>query len=125
MTNQAKKRIVLVGGSALATLIVLAAAQRPTRAQSQSADDAVRFKITSGGRDLYKMAVPLAIGDKASATTAQTVLSNDLALSGFFKVLDPASFLANLAAEQLVINPADWRNVGAEGVVKARATGYG
>jgi len=123
MTTNAKKRIVLVGGSAIATLILLAAAQRPTRAQS--ADDAVRFKITSGGRDLYKIAIPLALGDKANATTAQTVLSNDLALSGFFKVLDPASFLANLQAEQLVINPPDWRNVGAEGVVKTRATAYG
>ena len=102
---------------------MLAAAQRPTRAQS--ADDAVRFKITSGGRDLYKLAIPLPLGDKANATTAETVLSNDLALSGFFKVLDPASYLANLTAEQLTINPPDWRNVGAEGVVKARATAYG
>lgn len=123
MTTNAKKRIVLTVGTACATLIVLAAAQRPTRAQS--ADDAVRFKITSGGRDLYKMAIPLALGDKTNAATAQSVLSNDLALSGFFKVLDPASFLANLQAEQLVINPPDWRNVGAEGVVKARATAYG
>lgn len=123
MTTTQKKRIVITVGTACATLIVLAAAQRPTRAQS--ADDSVRFKITSGGRDLYKMAVPLPLGDKANATTAQQVLSNDLALSGFFKVLDPASFLANLQAEQLVINPPDWRNVGAEGVVKARATAYG
>src|SRR5207302_5998410 len=100
----------------------LAAAQRPTRAQ---ADDTVRFKITAGGTDLYKMAVPLPLGDKGTAKTAQDVLSNDLALSGFFKVIDPAAYLANLAAEQLTINPVDWRNVGASGVVKARATGYG
>jgi TolB protein len=123
MTNTAKKRIVITVGTACATLIVLAAAQRPTRAQS--ADDAVRFKITSAGRDLYKLAIPLPLGDKTNAATAQVVLSNDLALSGFFKVLDPASFLANLQAEQLVINPPDWRNIGAEGVVKARATAYG
>ena len=123
MTTNAKKRIVLTVGTACATLIVMAAAQRPTRAQS--ADDAVRFKVTSGGRDLYKMAIPMPLGDKTSGATAQTVLSNDLALSGFFKVLDPASFLANLQAEQLVINPPDWRNVGAEGVIKARATAYG
>ena len=123
MTTTAKKRIVLTVGTACATLLVLAAAQRPTRAQS--ADDAVRFKITSGGRDLYKIAIPLPLGDKTNAGTAQTVVSNDLALSGFFKVLDPSSFLANLEAEQLVINPPDWRNVGAEGVIKARATAYG
>lgn len=123
MTTREKKRIVLLGSVACATVLVLAAGQRPTRAQS--ADDAVRFKITSGGRDLYKLAIPLALGDKGSAKTAQDVLTNDLALSGFFKVLDPASFLANLQAEQLTINPIDWRNVGAEGVIKARATGYG
>ncbi|MDB4967213.1 MAG: domain protein beta Propeller [Myxococcales bacterium] len=123
MTIETKKRIVLVAGAALSTLLVLAAAQRPIRAQAS--DDTVRFKITAGGTDLYKLAVPLALGDKASAKTAQDVLSNDLALSGFFKVIDPASYLANLAAEQLTINPADWRNVGAAGVIKARATGYG
>lgn len=123
MTTTAKKRIVLAGSFAMAALLVLAAAERPTRAQS--AGDAVRFKITAGGKDLYKLAIPLPLGDKASAKTVEDVLSNDLALSGFFKVLDPASFLANLPAEQLTINPPDWRNVGAEGVIKARATAYG
>jgi TolB protein len=120
---ETRKRIVLVAGAALSTVLVLAAAQRPT--QAQAGDDTVRFKITAGGTDLYKLAVPLALGDKGTAKTAQDVLSNDLALSGFFKVIDPASYLANLAAEQLTINPADWRNVGASGVIKARATGYG
>jgi len=122
-TIDLKRRIVLVAGAALATVLVLAAAQRPTRAEA--GDDTVRFKITAGGTDLYKLAVPPPIGDKANGKTAQDVLSNDLALSGFFKVLDPASFLANLQAEQLTINPADWRNVGAAGVIKARATAYG
>jgi TolB protein len=94
-------------------------------ARAQSADDTVRFKITAGGKDLYKLAVPMPLGDKTAAKNAMDVLSNDLALSGFFKVLDPSAFLANLAAEQLTINPPDWRNVGAEGVIKGRATGYG
>ena len=123
MKATVRKRIVLGAGALMATALVLTFAQRPTRAQS--ADDAVRFKITSGGKDLYKLAIPLPLGDPGTAQTAADVLSNDLALSGYFKVLDPKSFLANLAAEQLVINPPDWRNVGAEGVIKARATGYG
>jgi TolB protein len=123
MTIETKRRIVMLAGAGMAAALVLAAAQRPTRAQS--ADDTVRFKITAGGTDLYKLAVPLPLGDKTNGKTAQDVLSNDLALSGFFKVLDPASFLANLQAEQLTINPQDWRNVGAAGVIKARATGYG
>ena len=33
-------------------------------------------------------------------------------------MLDPQSFTANLAAEGTSIDPASWRNVGAEGVVK-------
>ena len=71
------------------------------------------------------MAVPLPLGDKAAAQTAADVVGNDLALSGFFKVLDRKATLANLQAEGLTINPQDWRNVGAEGVVKSRATPYG
>jgi TolB protein len=105
----------------LAILAVLCAGQ----VYAQSADDAVRFKITAGGKDLYKLAIPLPLGDKGEAKSAQDVLSNDLALAGFFKVLDPAAFLANLDAEQLTINPPDWTNVGAEGVIKGRATAYG
>lgn len=116
MTSLGKLRIVLAG--ALLTLAALPA-------RGQATDNAVRFKITAGGRDLYKLAVPLPLGDSSAAKTVAEVLTNDLALSGYFKVLDPASFLANLAAEQLTINPPDWRNVGAEGVVKARATAYG
>jgi TolB protein len=107
--------------SGLAILAVLCVGH----ARAQSADDAVRFKITAGGRDLYKLAIPLPLGDRATAKSASDVLSNDLALSGFFKVIDPASFLANVQAEQLTINPPDWVNVGAEGVIKARATAYG
>ncbi len=92
---------------------------------AQNSDDPVRFKIQAGGRDLYKIAIPLPIGDKNAAQTEQDVMSNDLALSGFFKVVDPKAYLANLAAEGLTINAQDWRNVGAEGVVKARATPSG
>jgi TolB protein len=39
-----------------------------------------------------------------------------------FKVLDPAGFLADLKAEGLVIDPQKWKDVGAYGVIKYRAT---
>ena len=92
---------------------------------AQPTDDVVRFKIQAGGRDQLKLAMPLPIGDGGAAATLQTVVGNDLALSGFFKILDPKAFLANLAAEGLTIHAQDWKNVGAEGVIKARATPYG
>jgi TolB protein len=121
MTIKTKKRIVAATALTFSVALVLTVAQRPTRAQS----DDVRFKVTAGGKDLYKLAIPLPLGDKAAAQSASDVLGNDLSLSGYFKVLDPASYLANLAAEQLTINAQDWRNVGASGVIKARATAYG
>jgi TolB protein len=115
-----KKTVVTVGAIGLASALVAVAL--PGHAQT---DDAVRFKIQAGGRDLYKIAVPLPIGDKGAAQAAADITANDLTLSGFFRVIDAKATLANLAAEQLAINPQDWRNVGAEGVIKARATPYG
>ena len=46
------------------------------------------------------------------------ILPNLFTLSSIFQVLDPKSFTANLSAEGTGIEPASWRNVGAEGVVK-------
>lgn len=108
-------------------LAVLAAGRLEAQQQppSPSAGDAIRFRIQASGRDLYRLAIPLPLGERSLAEVAMEVASNDLALAGFFKVLDPKSFLANLVLEQLSISPQDWRNVGAEGVIKMRATGYG
>lgn len=116
-----RKLVVTTLGLALGFGLIWMAAL-PAHGQ---ADDAVRFRITAAGRDLYKIALPLALGDPGLAQTAQDVLANDLALSGYFKVIDPKATLANLRAEQLTINAQDWKNIGAEGVVKARAIPYG
>lgn len=89
------------------------------------ADDVVRFKITNPGQALYKIAVPKLLGDGESAQVMQEVLTGDLNASGLFKTLDPSSFVADLAKEELTIGPDSWRTVGAEGVVKARTTTIG
>ena len=82
------------------------------------------FDINAGKRALYKIAVPRPIGDPASANTFAEVVSGDLYSSGWFKVIDPRSFLANLAAEGVGISLPDWRNIGAEGVAKAQSAVY-
>ncbi len=117
-----RKTIVAVGAVLFGLGLILAAAM-PSHAQSGGDD--VRFKIQAGGRDLYKLAIPASQGDASQGQMAQEVQSNDLALSGFFRVIDPKAYLANLSAEGLTINAQDWKNVGAEGVVKSRATPYG
>ena len=119
--------LLLALGLPLALPVVCAVAVAQTTPTAPAGgDDAVRFKIQAGGRDLYKIAIPLPTGgDKNAATQAAAQLNNDLSLSGFFKVIDSSATLANLQAEGLTINAPDWRNVGAEGVVKGRFTPMG
>lgn len=122
MLHRSKKMVVTLGGAAGAMALVIAAAL-PSSAQ-QPAGGPITFDIKAGGRDLYKLAVAVT-GDGQAAPMSIDVAANDLALSGFFKVIDPKAYLANQAAEGLSMNPQDWRNVGAEGVIKGRATPYG
>ena len=69
-------------------------------------------------RALFKIAVAPPPGDAAIASNVVETASRDFTLSSMFQVLDPKSFTANLEREGLAIDPASWRNVGAEGVVK-------
>jgi TolB protein len=93
----------------------------PARAQ-QGGDETVRFRVQAGGRDLLKVAVPRLLGADSRSEEAAEELTQDLSLSGFFRSIDSKSFLANLDAEGLTIVPQDWKNVGAEAVVKGRLT---
>ncbi|HET6613168.1 MAG TPA: Tol-Pal system beta propeller repeat protein TolB [Kofleriaceae bacterium] len=90
------------------------------------ADGPVVIDITDPQRSLYPVAIPLAVdSDPNLAKQVQSVASFDLKVAGWFKVLDPKSFLASLGKEKLSIDPVDWRNVGAFGVVKYRAQALG
>lgn len=84
--------------------------------------------ITGTGQSLYRLAVPPVVdggGAAAAARTATSVLNRDMTLSGLFKVLNPKGFLADLKAEGVGIKTQDWVNVGAQGVIKARARAVG
>ncbi|HET7502784.1 MAG TPA: hypothetical protein VFK02_17300 [Kofleriaceae bacterium] len=74
-------------------------------------------------RTLYPIAVPTSVdGDTAAAKEIAQVASFDLSVAGMFKVLDPAGFLADQKSEGLNIVPQKWKDVGAFGVIKYRAT---
>ncbi len=122
MLQRKRKLAMGVVGVLLGASLVLVAA---VPVDAQSPDDPVRFNVNAGGRDLIKLAIPAGLGDPSTGGLAQEVLINDLALSGFFKVLDPKAYLADPKVEGLGLNVPDWRNIGAEGVVKARAVGSG
>ncbi len=109
----------------LALTAVVAVSAVPAIAQTPEPPPpgAATTVVVSGGgnRSLFKIACPKLSGDDASAATVVETESRDFTLSSLFQVLDPASFTANLAAEGTGIEPASWRNVGAEGVVKGSA----
>ncbi len=122
---------------AFAAIVALASlpavAQTPPPASnlptvSQPTGGAVTQVVVSGGnRSLFKIALPPIMGTQEAASAVVETETRDYNLSSLFQVLDPASFTANLAAEGTGIDPASWRNVGAEGVVKGststRSTG--
>jgi len=110
-----------VRGALLGALLLL-----PLQARSQ--EDRRYTVITGTGEALYRLAIPPVIdggGAAAAARTATAVMTRDMTLIGLFKVLDPKGFLANLAREGTGISAQEWINVGAQGVIKARASKTG
>ncbi len=103
-------------------LVALALAPAPD-ARAQAGGRTVIDVETKSKKGLYPIAVPLPVSsDVAVAKIITDVQTFDLGASSWFKVLDPKSFLADLISEGLSIEPQKWKDVGAFGVVKARAT---
>ena len=85
--------------------------------------DGVVIDINNPKRILYPIAIPLAVNsDAGGAKDVVKIASFDLAVSGWFRVIDPKAFLANLSAEGLGIEPQKWKDVGAFGVIKSRVS---
>jgi TolB protein len=95
----------------------------PTAAPAD--DGTVVIDVNNTKRSLYPIALPMGDGDAGLAKMVGDVQSFDLSVSGWFRVLDPRGFLADLKKEGLDIEPQKWRDVGAFGVVKHRITGGG
>ncbi|MDX2088388.1 MAG: Tol-Pal system beta propeller repeat protein TolB [Kofleriaceae bacterium] len=88
-----------------------------------AAENDVVIDVNAQKKGNYPLALPLAVdGDAAVAKEIATVASFDMTVAGVFKVLDPTGFLADLKTEGLGIEPQKWKDVGALGVVKYRAT---
>ena len=72
---------------------------------------------------MLRIAIPRAEGDGESARVAVETLSRGMDITGLFQVLDPASFPAQLQSEGLGFSSALWTQVGAQAVVKMKASG--
>lgn len=118
--------LALLGAGATLTLTMPAIAQPSAPAApagsalpNATANGGVTTVVVQGGsRSLFKIAVTPPLGDSVGARSVVETATRDFTLSSMFQVLDPSSFTANLQAEGASIEPASWRNIGAEGVVK-------
>lgn len=91
------------------------------------ADDRIVISTeTKAKKGMYPIAVPLPpTGDPQLAQMVTEVQTFDLNVSSWFKVLDSKSFLADLRAEDMSIEPGAWTNVGAFGVIKTKVSNAG
>lgn len=109
----------------IATGILLAtiAAPGPAQAADQAeVEDLPQITITDPNRDLFRLALPGAVGDGDLAAAATDIERRDLDLVGLFRVLNPESFPDSLVKEGLGFSSDLWSQVGAQGVAKLRAT---
>ena len=81
--------------------------------------------INNPKRSLYPIAIPRGLGSSSAARRIQKIASFDMKVAGWFKVLDPTSFLANLKQEGLGIVKDKWSAVGAFGVMKYKVSQSG
>jgi TolB protein len=81
------------------------------------------IEVSGQKKGLYPIAAPTAPEGDAVAKEIANVESFDMSVAGPFKVVDPASFLANLKEEGLGIEVQKWKDVGAYGVMKYRVSG--
>jgi TolB protein len=109
---------------ALVTVIVSTAVTGAAWAQPQ-VDELPRIRITDPNRDLFRLALPNAIGDAALAREALDIQRASLDIMGLFRLLDPNSFPPDLQREGLGFSSALWSQVGAQGVAKLNVTRTG
>jgi len=102
---------------AIAVAVLLGAAV----AHAQPSGDGVVVDVSGQKKGLYPIAIPTAPDGDAAAEIAK-VESFDLSVAGVFKVLDPVSFIADLRGEGLGLDPPKWKDVGAYGVIKYKAS---
>lgn len=79
-----------------------------------------RIVIADPNRDLFRLALPPALGNSELAKSATDIERRDLDLVGLFRVLDPNSFPDALNKEGVSFSSALWSQVGAQGVAKMR-----
>jgi TolB protein len=124
MTKYPPARYGLVAATLFLTAALPVHAQPAEGSQSDS-DELPRIVISDPNRDLFRLALPDAIGERNLSRSATEIEQRDLTISGVFRVLDPVSFPATLQREGIGFSAALWSEVGAQGVAKMNVAHQG
>ena len=108
----------------LATGLVLTmtALAEAVQAAEPPVEDLPQITVTDPNRDLFRLALPTAVGEPDLAAAVTDIERRDLDLVGIFRILDPQSFPDSLVKEGLGFSSDLWSQVGAQGVAKLRAS---
>lgn len=96
--------------------------------EGQGAESSITVSVGPGAQALDPTAIPQPFCDAEGATCVMVAdtIARDLTISGFFKNLDPASFIANMEDETLAKTKwEDWFNVGAKYLIKSKISSTG
>jgi TolB protein len=108
--------------SLLTVLAVVAGSSIAHKALAQTGDEELPpIIISNAGVQMLCLAVPRAEGDNGAV--AVETMSKDMDITGLFQVLDPASFPQQLQSEGMAFSSALWTQVGAQVVIKMKASG--
>ena len=121
-----RSRLALLAGAACAAIAFGHAT--PGVADDKNGDDGdkkvvIDASASGPSRSLYPLAVPLGVdGDSSAAKGVHEVLAFNMAIAGWFKVVEEDKYKADLDAEGLKIDAKDWKKSGAFGVLKYKVT---
>jgi len=125
MTKHPLTRYELVSVALVLATALPAQAQPPAAPGAGEVDELPRIVISDPNRDLFRLALPDAVGEKNTARSATEIEQRDMNITGLFRVLDPVSFPATLQNEGMGFSSALWSEVGAQGVAKMGVTHQG
>jgi TolB protein len=91
---------------------------QPAEGSQGETDELPRIVISDPNRDLFRLGLPDATGERNLARSATEIEQRDMSITGLFRVLDPVSFPEALQKEGMGFSSALWSEVGAQGVAK-------
>ena len=123
LPKPAFRRRDLILGSAAAAMA--AAAPQPVHAQALSGGQSAVIDVNRARSEPIPIALPDFTGTDSLGRDIVSVISNDLARSGLFRLVNPGALAGSAATGAGVPNFQNWKVAGAQALVTGRVEGSG